>query len=291
MLHYIQNDNYSVGIDSEGAELTHFIKLDEQLELIWQGNPAIWAGRAPNLFPIIGELPNNGFEAKGKRFHMKRHGFARNSEFELVEEHTDKLVFELKQNEDTLAQYPYKFSLLIAYKLMGSKLEVTYLVRNDDGEALYFSVGGHPGFNVPLYPQEQYTDYFIEFEQEETLSRYLLNEQGLLTNDTERVLEQERVLPLHHDLFQKDALVFKNTKSQRLQLASRTNPLRLEISFEGFPYLGIWAKANGAPFVCIEPWCGVASSEGDTGKLEEKEGIEHIAPKQAFERTFSIEVL
>jgi galactose mutarotase-like enzyme len=291
MLHYIQNNNYKIGVESKGAELSHFIKLDEELELIWQGDPTVWAGRAPNLFPIIGALPGDQLQAKGETYHMKRHGFARHSEFELVEEHEDKLVFELKQNEATLAQYPYEFSLLVAYKLIGSRLEITYLIRNDDSETLYFSVGGHPGFNVPLYPQEQYTDYYIEFEHEETLSRYLLSEQGLLTGDTARVLDQERILPLQHELFQKDALVFKNTKSDRLQLGSHTNPLRLEITFQGFPYLGIWAKASGAPFVCIEPWCGVASSEGDTGKLEEKEGVQHLGPKQVFERTFSIEVL
>ncbi|WP_187264154.1 aldose 1-epimerase family protein [Pontibacter beigongshangensis] len=291
MLHYLQNDHYRIGVESKGAELSHFIKLDEQLELIWQGDPAIWPGRAPNLFPIVGSVPGDQYEVNGQTYQLKRHGFARHKEFELVEEHEDKLVFQLKQDEETLAQYPFKFTLLVAYKLSGSKLDTTYLVRNDDSEGLYFSVGGHTGFNVPLYPQEQYTDYFIEFEQEETLSRYLQNERGLLTGDTRRVLEQERVLPLHHDLFQEDAVIFKSPKSSKVQLASHKNPLRIELTFEGFPYLLIWAKANAAPFVCIEPWCGITSTEGDTGKLDEKEGMQYLGPKLVFERTFGIEVL
>lgn len=291
MLHFIENDLYKVGVESMGAELQHFIRKSENLELIWVADPSVWPKHAPTLFPIVGELPDSQYEHKGETYTMQRHGFAREKEFELVEQEQDKLVFELKHDEETLAKYPFKFALLIAYKLTGSKLAVTYLVRSDNEETMYFSFGGHPGFNVPLYPNEQYTDYFIEFEKQETLSRYLLNENGLLSGDTERVLEDERVLPLKHSYFDKDALVFKDLNSEKVTLASRNHPLRLEIEFEGFPYLGIWAKPGPSPFVCIEPWCGIAGRVGETGKLEDKEGIQAISPDQSYERTFTITVL
>lgn len=290
MLHYIQNDNYKVGVESLGAELQHFIKLDEQLEFIWVADPNVWASHAPNLFPIVGEVPNFEYSYNGKTYQMQRHGFARKKEFKLVEEHHDKLVFELTHDDETLAQYPFKFTLYIAYKLEWNKLSVTYLVRSDD-HTMYFSVGGHPGFNVPFYPNEQYTDYYIEFEKEETLSRYLLNENGLQTGDTERVLEQEQVLHLNHEYFDKDALVFKNLNSEKVTLASKTNPRAIEMEFQGFPYLGIWAKPGPSQYVCIEPWCGIASRVGESGELQDKEGIEEVGPKQAFERTFSITIL
>ncbi|MFD2516220.1 aldose 1-epimerase family protein [Pontibacter locisalis] len=290
MLHFLENDNYKVGIESRGAELQHFIKKDENLEFIWVADPAIWPNHAPNLFPIVGELPRQQYTFEGETYHMKRHGFARTREFEVVDEHHDKLVFELKYDEETLRQYPFKFRLMIAYKLEGNRLDVSYLVRNEDDKAIWFSVGGHPGFNVPLYLNEQYTDYFIEFKEEETLRRYLLNEDGLLTGETEPVLDKSPILPLHHDYFNKDALVFKNLSSDRLVLASRVSPRRVELIFEGFPYLGIWAKPGPSPFVCIEPWCGIASSVGDSGELKEKEGINELRPEQAFERTFTIAV-
>lgn len=291
MLYFIENENYRVGVESLGAELHNFIILDEQIDLIWSGNPDIWAGRAPNLFPIVGELPNQQYTYEGKTYKIKRHGFARNKEFKLVEEKIDKLVFELEADEETLEQYPFKFRFLVAYKLIGGKLEVTYLVSNEDEKAMYFSVGAHPGFNVPLHPYEKYTDYYIGFEEEETQSRYLMDENGLLNGDTERVLDQTNILPLEHSYFYKDAIVFKRLKSQKVMLGSRTNPLRIEVAFTGFPYLGIWAKTPAAPYVCIEPWCGVASSAGDSGELKEKEGINELAPKQTFERTFSVSVL
>jgi len=291
MLYYLQNYNFKVGVESKGAELQHFIKLDEQLELIWQADPAIWASHAPNLFPIVGELPDGTYTYEDEIFHLKRHGFARHKEFRVIEQEDDKLVFELDSDEETLQQFPFKFRLLIAYKLENNKLSITYQVLNEDKKAMYFSIGGHPGFNVPLYPGEQYTDYFIEFEKEETLSRYLLTDNGLQNGDTERVLENERVLPLKHSYFDKDALVFKDLKSEKLALGSRISPRRIEMSFEGFPYLGIWAKPGPSPYVCIEPWCGIAGRAGESGELTEKEGINKLAPEQVFERTITIEVL
>lgn len=291
MLYFLQNDNYKVGIESRGAELQHFIKLDEQLDFIWGADPNVWASHAPNLFPIVGEVPGGAYTFQGKAYAMKRHGFARHKEFKLVDQHHDKLVFELTHDAETLAQYPFEFTLLVAYKLEWNKLSVTYLVRSEDDHSLYFSVGGHPGFKVPFYADEQYTDYYLEFEQEETLSRYLLNEQGLQNGDTERVLQQERVLHLSHTYFEKDALVFKNLNSEKVTLASTTNPRAIEIAFKGFPYLGIWAKPGPSEFVCIEPWCGIASRVGESGELQQKEGIHELGPKQAFERTFSITIL
>lgn len=270
--------------------MQHLVKRDENLELIWQGDPAIWPGQAPHLFPIVGELPNQTYTHNGKTYQMQRHGFARRKVFKLVNEQEDKLVFELREDEQTLAQYPFRFSLLVAYKLEFNKLSVTYLVRNEDDEAMWFSVGGHPGFNVPLYPGENYTDYYLEFEQEETLSRYLLNAQGLLSGDTERMLEAQQVLPLSHQYFEKDAIVLKELKSDTVTLASKVNPRRIQLAFTGFPYLGIWAKPGSSPFICIEPWHGLASRVGASGELREKEGVKELGPKQAFERTFTITV-
>jgi galactose mutarotase-like enzyme len=291
MLYYLQNYNFKVGVESKGAELQHFVKLDEGLEFIWQADPAVWASHAPNLFPIVGELPEGTYTYGDEIFALKRHGFARQKEFELIEQEDDKLVFELKDDEETYQVYPFKFRLLVAYKLENNKLSVTYQVFNGDKKTLYFSIGGHPGFNVPFYEGEYFEDYFIEFEHEETLHRHLLTEQGLQSGDTEKVLEHARVLPLRHSYFEKDALVFKNLNSDKVSLGSRTNQRRVEMTFEGFPYLGIWTKPGNAPYVCIEPWCGIAGRDGETGEIEKKEGINHLSPKHVFERTFTIEVL
>ncbi len=291
MLYFLQSDNYEVGVESLGAELQHFIKQDEKLELIWQADPAVWAGHAPNLFPIVGELPGQTYTYNGHTYQMARHGFARRKEFKLVDEQRDKLVFELTHDDETLKQYPFKFRLLIAYKLEDNQVSITYLVDNTGDHTLYFSLGAHPGFNVPLYAGEQYSDYYLEFEHEETLNRYLLSENGLLNGETEHVPLQQRQLPLRHSYFEKDALVFKHLNSETVTLASRTNPRRIEVSFPGFPYLGIWAKPGASRYVCIEPWCGVAGSEAGPTQLEDKEGINELRPEGTFERTIRLTVL
>ena len=59
--------------------------------------------------------------------------------------------------------------------------------------------------------------------------------------------------------------------------------------FEGFPYLGIWTKPN-APFLCIEPWCGLADNANHNGNIEEKEGINLLQPQEVFSRTIKIEL-
>ncbi|MEJ8800910.1 aldose 1-epimerase family protein [Pontibacter sp. H249] len=290
MLYFIENEYFKVGIESMGAELQHFIKKDEDLELIWVADHAVWASHAPNLFPIVGELPQQQYTYEGKTYQMSRHGFARRKEFELIEEHDHKLVFQLEHDEETLEQYPFEFRLLVAYKLEENRLEVTYQVLNEDTKAMWFSVGGHPGFNVPLYPNEQYSDYYLEFEKEETLRRHLISEKGLLTGETALLAEKTNVLPLNHQYFDKDAIVLKDLHSEKLVLGSHTGPRKVELGFEGFPYLGIWAKPGPSPYVCIEPWCGIASSTSDSSELQEKEGINELRPKHVFERTFSITV-
>ena len=290
MLHFLENEYFKIGIESLGAELQHFIKKDEDLELIWVGDPSIWGNHAPNLFPIVGELPNQQYTYDDETYHMQRHGFARKKEFELKEENHSKLVFQLEHDDETMAVYPFKFRLLVAYKLTDNKLEVTYQVLNQDKKAMWFSVGAHPGFNVPLYPNEQYTDYYLEFEKEETLRRHLIDENGLQTGETELLGEQTQVLPLSHHYFDKDAIILKDLNSESVVLGSHTGPRKIEVSFPGFPYLGVWAKPGPSPYVCIEPWCGVASNAGSSGELKEKEGINELGPKQVFERTYSIRV-
>ncbi|MCX2738576.1 aldose 1-epimerase family protein [Pontibacter anaerobius] len=291
MLYFLENDNYKVGIDTLGAELHHFIKKDENLEFIWQADPQVWASHAPNLFPIVGELPGQQYTFEGQKYDMKRHGFARRKKFELVEEHHDKLVFQLTEDEETLQQYPFEFRLLVAYTLEWNKLSVTYHVANTSKQNLYFSVGAHPGFNVPFYPNEEYEDYFIEFEKEETLHRHLLSEDGLQNGNTESVMEHEGKLALNRKYFYKDALVFKDVRSEKVTLGSPRNARRIEVEFDGFPYLGIWGKPEHPRYVCIEPWCGIAGRVGESGDITEKEGINQLAPEQTFARTYTITIL
>lgn len=88
-------------------------------------------------------------------------------------------------------------------------------------------------------------------------------------------------------LFDRDALIFKETSSTQIMLDIDEDHVCIDTG--NMPYLGIWSKP-GAPFVCIEPWSGLADIEGHNGDLETKEGIIKVEAGQSCERFFDIRI-
>jgi len=266
----LYTDDLKIDIASKGAELQSVYHLKHQLEYLWGGDPAFWSKHSPVLFPFVGQLKNDTYFYQGKSFHSKRHGFAREKDFIIEHAEASKATFLLVSNEETREIYPFDFEFRIHYSLEAALLTVTYDVFNTGREAMYFSVGGHPAFKVPLVPKTVYSDYYLEFERLETISRMAL--QNGLIGEAVPFLHFEKHLPLSYELFNHDAIVLKGLKSGKVSLKCDKIAHGLNLDFEGFPYLGIWA-AKDADFVCIEPWHGIADSIHHNGKLEEKEGI------------------
>lgn len=284
----ISNGKISIEVENLGAELQSLFDITSRKEFLWQGDSKWWPRKAPVLFPIVGKLNNNMYSVNGKQFSLPQHGFARDRNFELAEKTSTLLIFRLKSSEETKNIYPFDFELLIGYELKGRVLEITYTLVNTGNEQLFFSIGAHPGFICPIDQNKNFTDYFLEFEKEETLDRYLL-EDGNFTGQTERVMTNTRILQLNEELFKKDAIVFKNMKSSYLILKNQNSETRLKFSFKNFPYFGIWTKP-GAPFLCLEPWCGIADNKNADGELKNKEGIDKLSPDTKFVRSYSIEI-
>jgi galactose mutarotase-like enzyme len=222
---------------------------------------------------------------------MPKHGCVRHNEnFKIVQESKTEASFILKSNDKLFAMYPFDFQFTVHYKLKANTLEITYEVENKDSKTLFFSVGGHPAFNCPLDLNESYTDYILEFENTEDSPSYLLNlENGLLTEATKQVFTDKNKIQLHPQLFDEDALVFKQLNSRKLSLTHSQNGPVLSVAFEDFSQLGIWAKP-GAPYVCIEPWLGFADVENTNQQLKTKEGILALASKTVFKASYSIEI-
>ncbi|GAB3333461.1 aldose 1-epimerase family protein [Larkinella ripae] len=285
----LENDFLKVTIRPKGAELTSIYNQQTGIEHLWQADPAVWGWHAPNLFPVVGGCLDNEIIVDEKPYPMERHGFARQSEFMLVEATPTKAVFSLPANEQTRAVFPYEFDFQIEYQIDKSVLTIIYRVINQDTKRIYFSVGAHPAFAVPFLPNESYEDYFLEFQKEEPLERHLLSPKGYFTGETEPVLTVGNQLPLTTDLFDQDALVFKNPDSRAVTIRSRNHDHAVTVSFPAFPYLGIWAKP-GASFVCIEPWLGCADRDGTPVPFEQKEAIQHVEPDGIFETGFTVGV-
>lgn len=283
----LENKFLKVTAKTAGAELTSVFHKVLNKELLWNANANFWSRHAPVLFPIVGKLKNNTFTHQGKYYQLPQHGFARDTDFELESQTENSLTFLLKSNAETHLKYPFDFELRLAYTLEDTRLHTQYFVKNTGIKNMAFSIGAHPAFVCPVYENEAFTDYYLEFEKTETLERYLLTD-GLFNGQTEQIMTASNRLDLNEELFLKDAVVFKNMQSTYMILKSKKSDYKLKFTFQDFPYFGIWSKA-GSGFICLEPWCGISDSFDFKGELHQKEGIEMVTPNQSFERIFSME--
>lgn len=274
-------------INPKGAELTSLVLKSTNQEYLWSGDPAYWGKFSPVLFPIVGTLKNNQYQYKGQSYSLSRHGFARDQQFAVEQQSADAITFLLKSNSATLKVFPFEFEFRIRYTALDASLAVSYEVVNTGKEELYFSVGAHPAFRVPLTADTDYDDYVLAFEREETTPRWPISPDGLIETTPQPLLQNIQKLPLTKALFQKDALVLKGLKSTRISLRSDKTNHGLDMDFPGFPFFGIWA-AKDADFVCLEPWCGIADGVDASQQLTEKEGINKLNTKETFTRTWTV---
>ena len=285
----IENKLLRAMINPKGAELSGLFNKETELEYLWNGDPAFWGKQSPVLFPIVGTLKGNSYLYKGESYQLPRHGFARDRSFEVEKRAGDSKLFLLKSDMETQKVYPFNFEFRIRYTLEENKLIVSYEIKNCGEEELYFSVGGHPAFKLPLVDDTAYEDYYLEFEKNENAARWPISGDGLIEKESTPVLNETNILPINKELFAKDALVFKFLNSSLVKLKSDKSPHGIKFQFSGFPFLGIWA-AKGADFICIEPWCGIADSINSDQQLISKEGIISLKKDEEFKRAWSVEV-
>ena len=288
MLITVKNDQMMLTVDTLGAQMMQ-LQSSQGIEYLWQGDPAYWADRSPVLFPFIGRLTNNSYRYCGKVYPMGIHGFAAASEFTPVEQAEDRVVLELAATAETKTQYPFDFSFQITYALEGSTLSVTYCVRNHDEKTLPFGVGGHPGFNVPLLPTERFEDYKLIFTQACQPDRVGFTSAVYLSGvDEAYPLENEKELPLRHDLFDEDAVILKNM-AREVTLKSGVSGHGVTVSYPDMPYLGIWHwPKTDAPYVCIEPWTSLPARQDVVEEFSCKSDMIQLAPGKTHDTTWTV---
>ncbi|WP_127717785.1 aldose 1-epimerase family protein [Halobacteriovorax sp. HLS] len=275
-------------IDPNGAELTSLLDTESGIEYLWQQDPSWWKRSAPILFPIVGKLLEDRYRVGNKFYNMTQHGFARDMKFQLVRAESDSAHFKLEYTDETLKVFPYKFVLEVKFKVYGPKLIVDYEVRNVDRREMLFSIGSHPAFNVPLEKGEKFEDYFIEFDEDELGGAYYL-EKGLVNfhGAPDRKMFEGRKIAMTKSLFRNDALIFKDLNSTKVSLKNINNSRSLTMEIENATYLGLWAP-EGAPFVCIEPWVGVADGVDSKNDFLEKEGLISLESGKCFQTSYTL---
>lgn len=279
----LKNESMTVTISTMGAEM-QTVTAANGTAYLWHGDPKWWSGRAPVLFPNCGRLPDNKFRLNGKEYELAMHGFARRSEFEVESATATEAVFLLRDSAETRAHYPFAFEFRVRYALAGDSMAITYTVTNTGDTTMYASVGSHEAYACP----EGVSAYDVIFEKEEPMNSYIVTD--TVQHETFAVEAPGGVIRLKDDYFVPDALIFRNLQSKSLELRHRQTGRGVRVDYPDAESLLIWSKP-GAPYVCIEPWCGFPSWGDFRGELPEKEGIRHIAAGDTYRATHTITLL
>jgi galactose mutarotase-like enzyme len=258
-------------------------------DLLWDGDPAVWNGRAPLLFPIVGTIAGGCYRLNSKVYPLPRHGFARGRMFEVLESTPSAAILRLRADETSLQVYPFHFELELRFALAGPTLSVTAFVRNAGEEDMPASFGFHPALRWPLPFGQERSSHFIEFARDEPAPIRRLNTDGLLTPERHPTPISQRRLALADSLFQDDVIIFDEIQSRSVIYGAASGP-RLRISYPDAPYLGIWSKPQ-AHFICIEPWHGVSDIAGFAGDFRAKTGVFTVAAGSALPIKMEITLL
>ena len=294
-MYQIENEELTVKVSPLGAELQSIYDKRMEKEVLWQGDKKYWGRRAPVLFPNVGRHSGDFYLWKGKRFDTKQHGFARDMEFTCVLEKDDELVFSLKDTEKTREYFPFAFELKIGYTLSGRALQVKWEVKNQGQETMYFTIGGHPAFRVPVLENTVQTDYKLLFEVPDRLEYKLICPgDGTADPSSSYPLILKKYgeyygCDIEAHMFDKDAQLFDEGQGQWAALGYPDGTPYVSLECRDFTNFGIWS-VPGAPFVCLEPWMGRCDDHDFSGEISQKPGILKLGPSDTFRKSYKIRV-
>ncbi len=289
MEHVIENDKIRVTVSELGAEILSIYGKTTSFEYLWQGNPEYWKGRATVLFPVCGRLTEGKYTYNGKEYQMVLHGFAKTREFCVVEKTAEKIVLELKSDEKTLEIYPFEFSFRVTYSLSGATVRTAFTVKNSGKEIMRFSVGGHPGFNIPLKDGAAFEDHYLEFKNAKRCDKLIMSETCYYTGKKEPFpLDNGKVLELKHSLFNNDA-IFLDGMDDTVTLKCKNGGRSVTVHFNDMTHLVFWHKPHSdAPYVCIEPWHGVPAYDNIVDDFATKAEFMELAEGNVYDTFFDI---
>lgn len=256
-MYKIENEYLEVEISEKAAEVYSFKLKGQDYNYVWSGDPQYWSGRNPILFPQVGHNSNKTITVNGVTKPIGNHGFARNSTFNLVEQKQDELTLSLKENEETLACYPYKFELKVNYKLVNSRLNINYTISNNDNVDMPYGFGLHPAFAC----SHNYEDTKVVFNEKEQIGNEVI---------------------INQELFDKyETFVIDNPKSTKASLISKDK--KISIEYNNYNIFAIWSKGD---FVCLEPWIN-HTQDNPSIELKDRKGNIILKPGETKTHTYA----
>ncbi len=291
MIHTIENEFLQVQANEAGAELWSIRSKKTGVEYLWQGDENFWGGRAYNLFPFIGRMPDKIFTYEGKTYDANTHGLARYATFLLEKKTGSSLTFLFKDDENTKKEFPFSFEFRVSFILEGSSVITKFEVTNTDDKTMLCSFGGHPGINVP-FGKGAFEDYYLDFEKATPARRQLLDDtQPFMADKTvDYPFVDGTKLPLRHDLFDNDAIILENTSGSVCIRCDKEERF-VRMTYGEYPFIGIWqVYKEGAPYICLEPWSALPGIVGQRVELEKKPYMTSVAAGNKKDICFTLEI-
>lgn len=288
----LENEAFRVEINPFGAELSSFRSKKTGTEYVWGGDPAAWKRHAPVLFPIVGRLKDKTYTVGGKPFEITQHGFGRDLEWAAKQVSNTSAEFTLTQNDYTKKMYPWDFTCTLRYTLNGGTLVKEHITRNDSDSEMYYEIGGHDAYTLCWQEGERITDYFVEFEGADALTRIVTDENVMLTEKRVSVPLDGGKLHISRELFADDAVMTEGLGVRRAAIGSVKNGRRVTMDFGDFPYFAVWSpyKEFEVPFTCLEPWSTLPDGVQLDHAIEGKQGVRRLAPGESETLTFATTV-
>ncbi len=289
MIERIENSRFIAEVNTLGAQLTRIYSKDTDTEYLWNGDETYWKKHAPVLFPFVGRLHEGKYSYKGNVYEMTLHGFCQQAEFSVLSNDGSSITLGIESNDERRAMYPFDFAFSVTYSLNDDGLVETAHVKNTGSSEMLYGFGGHPGFNAPLEKGLAFEDYEVDFPEQQGIERRVFTDNHMDAGSYESTdTVKDGVMPMHHDLFDDDAVVLHRT-GERAILRSSKGKRYVEVVYKGAPWCGIWHPIKrDAPFVCIEPWWTLPGRDGMMVDISEREDFIHLAP--GAENTHTIEM-
>ncbi|MDP3069087.1 MAG: hypothetical protein Q8N18_02310 [Opitutaceae bacterium] len=132
--------------------------------ILW---PAVGSSVPANATPVNGKI-ESAYDYQGKRYPMPQHGFARLKPWQVARtwSNATEAAVELVLKDDTAtrAQYPFGFAMHVTYRVTEGRVEIHHEVKAaaDNATPMFFSIGNHIGFAVPLLAGSTAEGFTIE---------------------------------------------------------------------------------------------------------------------------------
>lgn len=293
MVWVLENEFLSISVQEKGAELCSVVDKQTGKELLWGADPEVWNRHAPLLFPYCGGLYNNEMLVDGQVYDAPKHGFARNTKFDCILADAQSLVFELKDNDETRAVYPFAFILEVCFTISGKTMKQKVTVKNPatlQKDVLPFSLGFHPGFVVPFGENKQVNEYEIYFDELETPIE-IKTPDGYVSGEKQTYFTEQQSIVVVDDLFAFDSICLSELSSKYVGIREIEEPSNfIRVNVEKFPFVLLWSAATKpAKFVCIEPWNNLPDGPDKYDDFRNKPGNTLLAAGEKYETTLEIE--